>query len=81
MRDLMKMIDGTRIELTLTLEEAMELKKILGKRVHIATDARDGKQTCPNCGTEVHKGYNYCKCCGQAVLYNDKFDMENVVPL
>lgn len=81
MKDLMRQIDNTIITLHLSLEQTMDLKKVLKKREYAPTRVSDGKQFCPVCGTEVLKGFNYCRCCGQAVIYNEQYDKEDLLPL
>lgn len=77
MRELLKQINETRIEIALTLEEATELKRMLEKN-----EWKDGIPTedgckCPECGTPLVKDGYRCPCCGQRARYIES----DIVPL
>ena len=79
MRTLLKQLEEESVIISMSIDEAHDLKAVLDK--HVLKKGRptenDDENECPKCGTVFRKGANYCSCCGQWITFINA----DVIPL
>lgn len=69
MDEMLKRINKYKMNLELSLDEAMELRELLEKRKIKDGIPTDDGNKCPNCHNVFTKGVHFCPICGQRVFY------------
>lgn len=77
MKDVLKQINNTKIDISLSIPQATELVKILEKNQIETGQVTENGCVCPRCKEPLIKHRFFCPRCGQRAMYIES----DIVPL